>query len=550
MSTEEYLSCEYLQSGLVFLPNRIAACCVSHHDGLAGQPILASFTGGEFPINTITSNRANIIAMHKAGDVHPECDGCPLLTRASWGKPKYFVEKITIANFTQCNLRCSYCYTVNVPELTIPINEVYSVLPPLQQLIEHGLLSPNAIVRFSGGEPTILREFDDILDTMINFGPSLIVYSNGVVPSRAIVRALQRKKVELVLGIDAASPEVYARVKGVDRCNVVWNNVRTYALIDPQAVWAKMIVRYDNIMDVLPFVIRAEKAGINKIYYDLDAGAAGKHAALDQVIQAVALLKYESEKRGIIAECAQAGTQALSELNVERRIFEAFESLAMKEPIGRQLVFKRQLVEVIGLDWGLFEKAKLVLGTDYGLKLDLALSHAADVGDSLNLVSWLQSLDTIFEQAYLTERFTPVDQYNIDLYEQFSGSNWGLTDKNIHGQRWRWLSANGFSQLYFSLIPERNYLLRIYIHTADSKETLDSLRALLNGHPAENFGLTRDQDGLSFWCRIPMESISKKDGFLRMTLTLGNSVGFRDANIQSEQLRRIAFSSLLCRSCS
>jgi molybdenum cofactor biosynthesis enzyme MoaA len=547
MSIDEYPSCEYLQSGLVFFPNRIAACCVSHTNGLLGQPILSPFSGGVIPINTITTNRSRIIALHQDGGVYPQCDGCPRLIKAQWGQPEYPVEEITIAHFTHCNLRCSYCYTINTRGMTIHPNEVYSLLPVFRQLIEQKMLSPNAIVRFSGGEPTILPEFEDLLDMIISYGPRLIIYSNAVVLSQAILRSLARKKVELVLGVDAASPEVYKRIKGADRCNVVWSNVASYARVDPDAMWVKMIVRYDNMTDVLPFVNRVEAVGARKVYYDLDAGAAGMLSELEQVIQAAAHLKFECEKRGIATACAEAGSQALAQHDVEKRIEAAMDAIAMQEPTGRQLLFKRRLINDIGLDWALFEQAKTKLGPAYADILDQVVAQIVDSGGpAADPTAWLSQLDTIYEQAYLSNRVEPVDRYEIDLCSQFPGTNWGTAEKNIHYQRWRWLGPRGISQLYLTLVPDTNYLVRVFIHTADSMETLQSLHVWLNGRPSKHFGLTTNEEGLSLWCLVHRKKIMDPSGFLRLSLAIGDRSGSPGAVNALDQLRKIAFSRLVC----
>src|SRR5579862_6153690 len=116
---DAYYSCEYIEGGIVFYPNRITACCVSHSDtdGTRGQPRLTEFKGGELPMEKIYEWRNQTIAAHKRGEFHPDCKGCPLLAKGAWGnKSEHSIHMITIAHFSHCNLRCGYCYTVTNPE--------------------------------------------------------------------------------------------------------------------------------------------------------------------------------------------------------------------------------------------------------------------------------------------------------------------------------------------------------------------------------------------------------------------------------------------------
>ena len=193
---QEYHSCEYIEGGVVFYPNRISACCVSHSNGTSGQPQLTEFHGGELPIAKIKEWRNRAIEAHKRGEFIQECKGCPLLVKRAWGENKeHSIHMITIAHYTHCNLRCGYCYTVFAPELTIKPKKVYDLAPIFKEMIETRTLSPKAEIRFSGGEPTILGDFEDLLDMVSAYGPRIRIYTNAVVRSEAILRALAKRRV-------------------------------------------------------------------------------------------------------------------------------------------------------------------------------------------------------------------------------------------------------------------------------------------------------------------------------------------------------------------
>jgi len=274
-ATGKYLSCRFLERAATFLPGRITACCANPATGLA--PVVAAFNG-LLSVDDLLEGRARIIARHKVGDIVPECQGCSRLTESDWSSQEvgaYLVNDITITHFTSCNIRCNYCYTVTNPELTAPLSKVPRILPVFEQLIERKLLAPDATVRFSGGEPTLSLEFGPLLTLLNDYGVHTIVYTNATKRSEAIMEALRRDKVELVLGIDAATVEVYKAIKKMNYNEKVWKVVAEYcAAMRPDAinkVWAKFIFCLENYHEAKHFVRRAEAAGVHYVYYDFDS---------------------------------------------------------------------------------------------------------------------------------------------------------------------------------------------------------------------------------------------------------------------------------------
>ncbi len=373
---EAYHSCAFIEGGVVFWPKWLTPCCVLHSNGLAGQPVITEFSGGELPLEKIQAWRDRTIAAHKREEFLPDCKGCPQLVKRAWGaQPQHSIHMITIAHYTHCNLRCNYCYTVLRPEVTIKAKKVYDLLSIFKQLIESKVLPPQAEIRFSGGEPTILPEFEDMLDLVSAYGPRLRIYTNAVVRSAAILRALAQHRVELVLGIDAATDQVYKEVKGRNVNNQVWNNVAAYVAIDPDNCWAKMIIRRENICDVARFVERCVECSVRKVYYDLDSGITPTDGNKldDKYVDAIALLKYECEKRGIETQCAEVGTLSFSNDAVLERVERVYDEIASRDAeAGPRVQFLRQM-ELHGIDWKLYAHVTRIVGGDFPASVDAAL---------------------------------------------------------------------------------------------------------------------------------------------------------------------------------
>lgn len=329
----KYLSCRFLQSAASFFPGRVTACCANPATGMT--PVIAPFNG-QLSVEDLLEGRAKIHVQHKRGEIVPECRGCPRLVEAEWPAEPiggYLIDDITIAHFTSCNIRCNYCYTVTEPHLTALLSKAPKLLPVFQQLVDRKLLSPQGTVRFSGGEPTLSPEFAPLLTLLSNYGVRSIVYTNATKRSQAIIDALERDKVELVLGIDAASVGVYKAIKKMNYNEKVWKVVAEYcAAVRPDAfnrVWAKFIFCLENYHETEYFVRRAEAAGVRYVHYDFDSsrvrsGSERAGITLPEVItDYVALLHHECMMRGMTVEFAESGLTWLTperEQRIKREI--------------------------------------------------------------------------------------------------------------------------------------------------------------------------------------------------------------------------------------
>ncbi len=337
----KYLSCRFLERGLVFQPTRvISPCCIN--PVRPGHPILATFNSAQASLDAALEARARIIDRHKAGTIEPACRDCPRLEQADWAASmsRYAVDEITLSPFTSCNIRCNYCYTVGEGAVMSPLSAAPRALPIIQELIDRNLLDPNATVRFSGGEPTLSPEFEPLLELLTAYGARCIVFTNATKRSEVIIRALRRDKVELVLGIDAASVAVYKAIKKMNYFDKVWKVVADYCAAErPGAVnkvWAKFVFCVENYQEAEEFVRRADAAGARHVYYDVDAsrlpGRRRRDAGpLPEVItDSIAVLRHECLKRGIEAEFSQVGLAWFTPERVER-IERAFERLKQAE---------------------------------------------------------------------------------------------------------------------------------------------------------------------------------------------------------------------------
>ncbi len=291
MMKNKYVSCKFIEGGLVFNINKLQFCCVPNH-GL-GCVSICDFNKKEIPIDKVLTLRDEVRSQNQK-DGYPLCEGCGHLENRSWGEKKYLFDELILTHFTKCNLSCDYCYTVN-DGIDYP-GESYDVYPFLKQMIQNEQLAPGSNIFWGGGEPTLLRNFDQTLELLIQYGSkSHKINTNATRFSNPIKKGLSNNLLEIVCSIDAGTPETYKQIKKGDFFYKVWKNLKEYADTGGK-VTAKMIVTQTNAHEVVRFVDMVEKNSVRYVQYDVNQYEPGYS---DDLIDKIALLVHECRKRGI-----------------------------------------------------------------------------------------------------------------------------------------------------------------------------------------------------------------------------------------------------------
>lgn len=152
-----------------------------------------------------------------------------------------------IQHFTSCNLKCTYCIYAVTNNFVKP---QYDILKFIELYREKGKLLGNNWIDFNGGEPTLLENFDEIIDYLIsnNVG-TIVVYTNGVKYSEAIFNALKENKIILTTSIDAGTASTYKKLHGADVYIKVIQNLIKYKSSGIDNIEIKYIVTDDNMND-------------------------------------------------------------------------------------------------------------------------------------------------------------------------------------------------------------------------------------------------------------------------------------------------------------
>jgi len=229
MTNYEYTSCDWVTSGIHFFHNRVRFCCYEYLHSPNENIIIPDYKGEKIDYEKFFEIKNKYRELAKSGNIHQNCKNCIYLSSANWSDDDYF-DHFTFNYWSNCNSKCIYCYTKDLAEKDK--RQYYEVYPIIKDMSKKGLLraTPRNCVVFGGGEPTILKEFDKLVDLFIQEGFNNIrVNSSGIKYSKTLEKGLKNNSVSLVISPDCGSKDTYLKIKRVNCFDKVWDNIKEYA---------------------------------------------------------------------------------------------------------------------------------------------------------------------------------------------------------------------------------------------------------------------------------------------------------------------------------
>ncbi len=244
-------SCYDLHNSVFLAPNEIRTCCKRFFkDNILKGDVVAIKANPEEKFNySVSDIREAKEGIHKAlnsANGYEPCNGCPHLEFKEWeGSPiEKGIDYLSLEYHSVCNMRCSYCCDTYFGGEQAS----YSVIKLINEFIEKGLLTNTNYLVWGGGEPTLDRNFNEILDSILamNIGPKIRMISNSTNYSEKIKKGIDEDKVFLVTSIDAGTDEVFRKIRGLNGLERVLFNLKKYSKDKPQNIIIKYIIKDDN----------------------------------------------------------------------------------------------------------------------------------------------------------------------------------------------------------------------------------------------------------------------------------------------------------------
>ena len=267
----EYLSCDIIEYGFDAQINSINLCCrISGDNCNQTYTLIPEYHGEKINWTSFFEKKQTIRNIHKDGNIFEPCKGCIYLREEPWDNQN-IIKTVNINNWIKCNADCIYCNRSGFKN-----NKEYKILPVFKDMIDKNLLQNGGPITISGGEPTIIKEFDALLNIFLkNNLNNIKVLTNGIQYNKTIEKGLKTGCVNILISTDSGTRETFKRIKRTDKHKQVWNNLKKYSLAakTSELVKTKFIIIpgiNDNKDEILQFLIQNTKHNIKHCEIDIE----------------------------------------------------------------------------------------------------------------------------------------------------------------------------------------------------------------------------------------------------------------------------------------
>lgn len=220
-----FYSCYKIEYALDFAPDGIRFCCISPLEGIQ-LPYVNNLLSNTFDPEMVISRREELRTYSRQPAGH--CAACNRYKLKTW-MPSNKIKYISFNAFYRCQLSCAYCFDAHICEDQEEVT-CYDIFSVLQQLHSKDMISQNISIWLAGGEPTLYKDFEKLLDFFHNYYPlaSIEVCTNAVIFSKHLSNAMKSGLATINVSVDAGTALTYKCIKGKDIFYIVYNNIVRY----------------------------------------------------------------------------------------------------------------------------------------------------------------------------------------------------------------------------------------------------------------------------------------------------------------------------------
>lgn len=295
--------CYFQEHGISFERNDVYDCCITHGSDQRGMPLLIQNYNGEYiDWDKIFEIKEERIKRQKEKTIF-ECEGCAFLRDYEFSGEKY-ISNIAINNVKLCNAKCIYC-----SDEFRNVKHSYTLYPVIKDLVDRNLFRPESEITIQGGEPTLMQDFDNLVDLFISQNANIRVHTSGIKYSKSLENALSQGRTMIVVSIDSGTRELYKKIKFVDKFDVVCENLKKYLSVIKSENKENIRLKYlitpgynDTIEDIDSWYKLIKGLGIKYVAFDIEVKYANQNDqkyVSPHIYMLVDYMKYKAEKLGI-----------------------------------------------------------------------------------------------------------------------------------------------------------------------------------------------------------------------------------------------------------
>lgn len=273
---QQYKSCRWIEHGMVLDYCNIIRVCNNFNPVKGGRPVLyTGYQGQKIDWEEFFSIKNAHREKFRNGECISECENCIGFEDREWDGENY-IDNLLLTPWYACNSNCIYCAASTdryVAENTKP----YDVAALIKDMIENNILKKDGVMDFAGGEPTIYKDFEELLNLFLdNDFKRIVVHTNAIKYISAIQKGIESGRVNILVSVDSGTKPMHQRIKQVDSYDVVWENLTKYAQVQPapyNSVKSKYIVIpgvNDSKEEIDMWLQKCSNIGIKNVVLNLD----------------------------------------------------------------------------------------------------------------------------------------------------------------------------------------------------------------------------------------------------------------------------------------
>jgi len=272
-----FTSCHWIAHGLNFEPGHIEMCCLRCHVGGGNLFVKKPYNGEPMDWDELFALKKFYIDENKRGIINPKCEGCFNIGENEWNEEEHYFTYLHFNHWTHCNCNCIYCFTEDNKKF---YNEsrYYNVLPVVKDMFERKLFRPGGEITFAGGEPTILNEFEDLINFLLdNDVERIIIHTSGIKYSPALARGINKGVIDVVVSLDSGCPETFKTIKGINAYKKVTENLKLYVDAEDKSKKPMVQTKYimvpeinDNIQEAEKWLEVSYQSGVRSVVIDIE----------------------------------------------------------------------------------------------------------------------------------------------------------------------------------------------------------------------------------------------------------------------------------------